>query len=232
MPSPGEKTPWRIAIVEDHVLQRKHVEFLLNAEEDFAVVFSGESTLDFVTWLREQDGLDALDLLVLDLMIERRPSVDVKLVESLIRAGMQIVVFSALASPLLVRDIIRSGVQGIVSKRDAEEDIIEAIRGVLRDEAWMTTELANVIAGDPDRPRLSIQEERALVLYASGLTIAEVAKSMNIKSDTAKQYLDRVKAKYSSIGVVARSKLDLSRIAWVHGYSDPVLPRNENRSRV
>ncbi len=219
----AEVESWRIAIVEDHLLQRRYTEQLLGAEHDFRIVFSGESTPEFLAWLRQSVREERPHLLVLDLLIDRRPSVDVKLIEALLSAGLRIVVLSALASPPLVRSIVRVGVNGIVGKRDTEEDIITAVRAVLRGEEWMTTELAAIIAGDPDRPSLSIQEERALVLYASGLTIEEVAASMNLKRDTAKQYLNRVKAKYSAAGVPTRTKLDLSRIAWTDGYVDPAL---------
>ncbi|UOR01776.1 response regulator transcription factor [Leucobacter allii] len=213
----------RVAVVEDHLLQRARTEDLLRREPGFEIVFSGESAPDFVAWVQQAPRERRPHLLVLDLMVDRRPSVDVAVVEALLRAGLKIVVLSALASPPLVRGIVRAGVSGVVGKRDAEADILAAIRAVLRGEEWMTTELAAIIAGDPERPKLSVQEERALVLYASGLTIEQVASAMNIGRETAKQYLDRVKRKYRESGVPARTQLDLGRIAWSEGYLDPTL---------
>src|SRR5690606_5522620 len=124
---------------------------------------------------------------------------DPELVTALLDAGLRIVVLSALASPVLVRKIVQAGVNAIVGKRDSEEDVMAAIRAVLLGEVWITTELANVIAGDPDRPKLSIQEEQALVLYASGLSLDDVASTMNVSANTAKQYINRVKAKYTAV---------------------------------
>ncbi|WP_053351292.1 response regulator transcription factor [Leucobacter musarum] len=211
----------RVALVEDHVLQRVRTEELLASQPEFAVVFSAASAPEFVAWVRDAPREQRPHLLVLDLMVDRQPSVDVALVEQLLAAGLKIVVLSALASPPLVRGIVRAGVTGIVGKRDSESDILAAVRAVLRGEEWMTTELAGIIAGDPERPKLSLQEERALVLYASGLTVEQVAAAMNIGRETAKQYLDRVKRKYSDAGLPVRSKLDLGRIAWSEGYIDP-----------
>lgn len=216
----------RIAIVEDHVLQRRRTEQLITADRGLRVVFSGESMPAFLRWLRGAPSSAHPQLLVLDLQIDRQPSVDVSLVSSLLRAGLRIVVLSALASPPLVRGVVRAGVQGVVGKRDSEEDVLSAIHAVLRGQEWMSTEAAGVIAGDPQRPTLSIQEERCLILYASGLTLDEVASTVNIKPDTAKQYLNRVRAKYSAVGVQARTKLDLTRIAWLDGYVDPLLPHD------
>jgi len=213
----------RVALVEDHVLQRARTEELLTHERGFHVVFSGESLPAFVEWVKAEPRDSRPHLLVLDLMVDRQPNADASVVRALREAGLRIVVLSALASPALVRSIVRAGVGGIVGKRDSEADILAAIGAVLRDEEWMTTELAAIIAGDAERPQLSIQEERALVLYASGLTVDQLAAAMNIGSETAKQYLDRVRRKYTEVGVPASSKLDLGRIAWSEGYLDPSL---------
>lgn len=214
----------RVAIVEDHMLQRIRTEELLRGDGSFEIVFSGESAPDFVHWVRGAAANERPHLLLLDLMVDRRPSVEVELVERLLAAGLRILVFSALASPVLVRKIVRAGVTGVVGKRDTEADILTAAKAAARGESWVSTELAVIIAGDSNRPSLSIQEERALVFYASGLTLDEVGAAMNISRETAKQYLDRVKKKYSANGVEVRTKLDFGRIAWVDGYLDPAAP--------
>ena len=211
----------RVAIVEDHLLQRARTEELMTRTGEFAVVFSGETAPDFVAWLKRAPRNERPHLLLLDLLVDRRPGVEVALVESLLQRGLRILVISALSSPVLVRDVVRAGVSGVVGKRDSEDDILAAVRAVLRGEAWMTPDLAVVMAAEPDRPQLSIQEERALVLYASGLTIEQLAAAMNIGRETAKQYLDRVKQKYARAGIPVHSKLDFGRIAWSAGLIDP-----------
>ena len=219
----------RVAIVEDHMLQRVRTEELLRGDGSFDIVFSGESAPEFVTWVQSAPAEQRPHLLVLDLMVDRRPSVDVELVERLLAAGLRILVFSALASPVLVRRIVRAGVTGVVGKRDSEADILAAAKACATGESWVSTELAAVIAGDSGRPQLSIQEERSLVLYASGLTLDQVGAAMNISRETAKQYLDRIKKKYSSNGVEVRTKLDFGRIAWADGYLDPEAPSTNER---
>lgn len=214
---------YRIAIIEDHLLQRKRTEELIGSQDDFEVVYSGESAPAFVSWLHTSSIERQPHLIVLDLLVDRRPSVDVSTVKALLDAGFRIVVLSALASPHLVRRIVQVGVQAIVGKRDSEQDILDALRAVLRGQEWVTSELASIIAGDPNRPQLSIQEERALVLYGSGLSLDEVAAAMNLQPATAKQYINRVKTKYAAVGIHARTRLDLGRIAWVDGYLDPSL---------
>ncbi|MBY6385405.1 response regulator transcription factor [Rhodococcus erythropolis] len=146
---------------------------------------------------------------------------DVELVCKLLEAGLRIVVLSALASPSLVQSMIKAGVSAIVGKRDSEEAILSAVHAALRGEDWMSPELATIIAGDSNRPKLSIQEERALLLYASGLTLQQVGDAMNISKETAKQYLDRTRKKYSASGITLKTQLDFGKVAWREGLIEP-----------
>ena len=215
------RTPrFRVAIVEDHRLQRLRTEELLNSS-GLELVFSGETALEFLEWSRSVPRDERPHLLVLDLMVERQPNVDVELVRQLLEAGLRIVVLSALASPSLVQSMIKAGVSAIVGKRDSEEAILAAVRAALRGEEWMSPELATIIAGDSNRPKLSVQEERALLLYASGLTLQQVGEAMNISKETAKQYLDRTRKKYSDSGVTLKTQLDFGKVAWREGLIEP-----------
>jgi len=219
-PVTGSSEPWRIAIVEDHLLQRKRTEQILGGLHNVQIVRSCETFPEFLRWWKVADVRRRPHLLILDLMVERGPSVDPGLLEPLITSGLKVLVLSAMASPILVRQILHTGVSGIVGKRDSEDAVLAAVRAVLQNGEWMTSELAGIIANDQDRPALSGQEERALVLYASGLTLQAVATAMNIKTDTAKQYLTRVKAKYAAVGRPVSRKVDLARVVWTDGYLD------------
>lgn len=73
----------------------------------------------------------------------------------------------------------------------------------------------------PGRPGLSAQEERTLVLYVTGLKLAAVARRLGVRYDTAKGYLDRVRAKYAAAGRPARTKTELYRVALEDGRLGP-----------
>ncbi len=211
---------WRVAIVEDHLLQRKRTEDLVNAQDGLRVVRSSETLPEFLDWLSRSDPRVRPQLLILDLIVERGPSVDPDHVRQLVDDGMRVLVLSALASATQVREVIRAGVGGVLGKRDSEADIIAAIWTVLKRGQWVTPEIASLMAADANRPRFSDQEERALILYASGLTLEAVAAALGVKPDTAKKYLARVKAKYAAAGRPARTKVDLGREAMRDGLVD------------
>lgn len=211
----------RVAIVEDHLLQRRRTVELVTAQSGLRVVWSGETLPDFVAWLAEVEEAARPHILVLDLQVDRGESADPDTVRAVVNAGIRVLALSAMASPALVRQILRAGIGGMVGKRDDESAVVGAIWTVIGGGTWVTPELASVMAGDPDRPKLSDQEERALVLYASGLTLDSVAEALGVQPDTAKKYLSRVKAKYAAAGQPVRTKLELNAIAQRDGYLDP-----------
>lgn len=211
----------KVAVVEDHTLQRTYTTRLLASQPDLDVVFAGEALPDLLHWLRGAPPQHRPQLLLLDLMADRRDPADPVDVRRLVSGGVRVLIFSAMTSARLVRSMLESGVSGVIGKRDSEASILNAVRSTLSGREWMSTELAEVIAHDPQRPRLSDQEERALVLYSSGIPLDDVANSLGVKKDTAKKYLQRVRNKYAGAGRPMRSRLEMSRIAEADGYVEP-----------
>ncbi len=210
--SDGAST-WRIAVVEDHRLQRMRTVELLDAQAGLRVVHTCESLEQLLQWLPLAHPTTRPHLVLLDLLVDRGAAAEPAQVRRLIDAGIRVLVLSAMASVPLVREMVRVGVGGFVGKRDPEEDIVAAVWAVLSRRQWVTPELATVMLTDASRPSLSDQEERALVLYASGLTLDAVAAALNVKPETVKTYLDRVKTKYAAAGRTARTKVELYREA-------------------
>ena len=157
-------------------------------------------------------------LILLDLMAERGPNAKPEIVRQLVSAGFLIAVFSGVASPPLARQMVQAGVHGIIGKRDNEPKILAALRTILAGDWWVSPELAVVIAHDQRRPKLSDQEERALVLYASGLSIEAVATSLGVKPNTTKKYLQRVRDKYAAVNRPISSRLKWNQRAAEDGY--------------
>ncbi len=206
-----------VAVIDDHALVRQGLVRALTTQPalDVEVVHDGD---DPVAVLALEP---APALVLLDLDLGGTP-VSVDVVRALVERGSSILVVSALADARTIRALLGAGVAGFVSKRESTDALAEAVAAVLRGETWTTPELAGVLASDdaPDRPSLSPQEHRALVLYASGLTLESVARRMEVKPGTVREYLARVRTKYASTGRPVRTKTDLYREAVRDGYLD------------
>jgi two-component system, NarL family, nitrate/nitrite response regulator NarL len=138
-------------------------------------------------------------------------------------AGPAVLVLSASDRPVAVREAIRAGALGYVLKNEETTQVRAAIKTVAGGKAWISPRLAYIFATDeaPARPDLSAQETRALRLYATGLPMKSVARRMCISEETAKQYVGRVREKYSRAGRAAPTKLELYYRAVEDGHLPP-----------
>ncbi len=139
-------------------------------------------------------------------------------------AGPTVLVFAASDKPLSVLAAMRAGALGYVLKNEETAQVRAAIRAVAAGRDWISPRLAYIFATDeaPDRPSLSAQETRALRLYATGMPMKSVARRMSISEETAKQYVGRVREKYSRAGRAAPTKLDLYYRAVEDGHLPPL----------
>jgi two-component system, NarL family, nitrate/nitrite response regulator NarL len=138
-------------------------------------------------------------------------------------AGPEVLVLSASDGPPAVRAAMRAGARGYALKNERADEIRSAIREVAAGRDWISPRLAYIFATDDtaDRPTLSHQERRALQLYATGLPLKSVAKKMAISEETVKQYLGRVRQKYTIAGRAAPTKLELYHRAVEDGHLPP-----------
>lgn len=147
----------------------------------------------------------------LDLGDDRSP---IDVVTALVEVSVPVLVVSAMGDPSVVQQVMFAGADGFVSKRAEITQLGEAIDAVLRGESYVSPELAGAMVSRPaSAVTLSEQEQKALVLYASGLKLESVARRMNVAPSTVKSYLDRVRDKYREAGIEARTKTSLYKVA-------------------
>lgn len=207
-------TKVRVVILDDHALFHQALRAWLEASEpDIEVVYAGEDVG------RALGLASTCDVVLLDLDLGPQAPPAAELVHRFVRAGAGVLIVSALGSPRVVRQGLAAGALGYMSKREQPADLLQAIRSVAAGSGFLTPEMAAILAEAPeDVPNLSIQELTALRLYASGMKLESVARRMNVGPATAKEYLDRVRAKYAQAHRVVRSKSDMHRAAVEDGF--------------
>lgn len=192
----------RVAVVDDHALVREGI-VRACAEGGFAeVTYEGESIEELLALPM------APDVVLLDIDLRGHSVRSAELFEVQSR-GSRVIIVSATSDSHLIRNLLRHGAWGFVSKLDSSQLLVEAVGAVAAGEHWTTPELAAIILRDPERPLLSPQETLALQLYASGLKLDSVARRMGVARTTAREYIARVRAKYEAVGRPAPTKIDL-----------------------
>lgn len=191
-------------VLDDHPIVSKALAGHLAADfPEIPVAYAG-TDLEAAAAACSPGMLAVVDL---DLGVDATP---VEVVARMMASGAEVLIISALAQPLLVAEVLALGARGYVSKRGDAAELNAAVRGVAAGNSWISPIVAGMISGADGGPVvLSPQERRALVLYASGLTLDVVAYRMGVARSTAKEYIDRVRRKYEENGLRARTKTEL-----------------------
>jgi DNA-binding NarL/FixJ family response regulator len=207
----------RVVVLDDHALFHQGLVAWLGANEPtIEVVYSGADVAAALS------GAPGADVVLLDLDLGPDAPTLPSLVSQFQAAGCRVLIVSALGSPRVVRQGLAAGALGYMSKREEPAELLTAIRKVAAGDGFLTPEMAAILAEAPeDVPNLSIQELTALRLYASGMKLDSVARRMNVSPATAKEYLDRVRAKYALAHRSVRSKSDMQRAAIEDGFLVP-----------
>ena len=193
----------RIAVIDDHELVREGLAALIGRGEQplGTVVYSGQDPKVAATSDAEVVLLDV------DLGVDGPPVVSS--VRVFVEQGLRVLLISAFEDAVAIREALRAGALGFVPKRVSIEALAEAVETVARGELYLSIDLASILASAADTPNLSPRELDALRLYASGLKLSAVAHRMGISPHTAKEYLDRVRAKYAQVGRAVHTRTDM-----------------------
>ena len=208
----------RLAILDDHPLVREGLARLLRdaPELRMEVVYVGESV--------DEAKRSAPQVALLDIVMEDGVPIADK-VRDFRDQGVEVLLLSATAAPSTVLSGLRAGALGVLPKTASVAELHTAVREVASGEVHLTVDLAVVLTADPQRPALSPQELTALRLYAAGSKIATIARRMDVSPHTVKEYLNRVRAKYSAVGQHARTRTELyvaaDRDGFLHGEPAP-----------
>ena len=204
----------RVIILEDHPMMRETLEArLVTHSDDMLVLYAGPSIEDAQVLAARSD----VHCVILDLDLGDGTSFTENL-EQVLSIGAPILIVSANASPSAVQLAMSRGVKGYVSKQSPPEEFIRAFDAVLTDQVYVSTDLAAMMSAEAGgRVSLSAQEQRALMLYSSGMKLDAVARRMGVSSATAKEYIRRVRMKYAAAGNPAPTKIELYRKAHEEG---------------
>lgn len=205
-----------VAIVDDHEAVRLGLRAACR-DAGYDVVVDAASVPELL------DGLAgrACDVVVLDLSLGDGTTVTDN-VRAVLATGSAVLVHSIADRVAAVRESLAAGAAGVIPKASPMSAVIAAIATVARGEVLNNVEWASAIEADRDfaKAQLGRREHDVLHLYASGLPLKLVAAQLGIAHSTAREYLDRIRAKYIEVGRPAPTKVDLLRRA----VEDGILP--------
>ncbi len=211
-----------VAIVDDHEAIRVGMSAALRASGRSLRVLEGAATVaDFLA-----GDVEDADVVLLDLNLG--DGSDPKDNAETLRAeGHRVLVYSIADNVRLLRRALAGGADGVCRKADPISMTVEAIVDVHEGRQVISQEVLAAIEGDASyvAAALGPREREVLSLYAAGLEIPQIGRTLYITENSVKEYLKRIRAKYTQVDRPAASKLELFRRAVEDGIVPPVEPR-------
>ena len=209
----------RVLLCDDHAVLRAGLKALLADERGIDVV--GEASNGIIA-VAEAVALRP-DVALLDITM---PELDGLNATRRIRRqapAVKVLILTMHDDPEYLFQALEAGAHGYVLKRAAETDLIEAIRSVHVDEAFLAPRAAQALIADYLKRReqgelplpaehLTAREEDVLRLLARGFTNNEVADDLVISVKTVETHRAHI---LSKLGL--RKRAELVRYAQTHG---------------
>ena len=208
--------PTKVLLADDHVVVRRGLRLLLDAEEDLEVVAEAG---DVPEALRKV-AAHRPGVLVLDLNMPGEPSLPAlpRFLEA--SPATAIVVLTMQKDPAYAREALQAGARAFVLKESADDELVQAIRMAASGRVYLNPELGALAAAQPVEPDgppdgLTEREVDILRLIALGHTNGEIGKQLFLSTRTVESHRAHIQQK-----ILRSSRPDLVRYALQHGLLD------------
>jgi DNA-binding NarL/FixJ family response regulator len=190
-----------VVIVDDHPLFRERLAQLINHESDMEVVGETDTAEEAIQLIRNTSP----DLAIVDITL--KGSSGLELIKSIkaLSAGVPVLVLSMHEESLYAERTLRAGATGYITKHQAADEVLSAIRRVLAGEVYLSEKMTSgflktlTSTGVKNTARavdrLTDRELEVLDLIGRGQTTRQVADKLRLGVATVDTYRARIKEK-------------------------------------
>jgi DNA-binding NarL/FixJ family response regulator len=211
------QTKRKIFLVDDHPVLRDGLRRLLEAETDLQVCGEAENARKAV------DRIEATtpELAIIDISLPGPSGIELLKMLKVRFPKLRMLVVSMHDESLYAERALRAGAKGYVMKQAPTEQLLTAIRRVLKDEIYLSQSLSSHLLGTlvsqksasgPILKKLSDRELEIVRLIGKGFTTGEVAGELGISSKTVESHRGNMRRKLN-----LKSGSELMRFALAHG---------------
>jgi DNA-binding NarL/FixJ family response regulator len=209
----------RILLADDHGIVRSGVKLLLERQPDLDVVAEASDGVEAVELALQNRP----DLCILDVGMPRMTGLQAAREIRRHMPEAKVLMLSMHDDERYLFEALKAGASGYVLKREADQDLVEAVRAVFRGEAFLTNAAERSLirewmadgAGGPAVP-LTPREEEVVKLIAEAHTNAQIADILHLSEKTVESHRANVLRK---LGM--RDRVELVRYAIRRGLIEP-----------
>jgi DNA-binding NarL/FixJ family response regulator len=214
--------PARLLLADDHVMVRRGLRLVLDAEPDLEVVAEASDGVEAIDLARRME----IEVAVLDVSMPRRTGLQAAAELIALRPALRVLMLSMHDNEQYLFEALKAGASGYVLKTAADRDLVEACRAALRGEPFLyPSAIAALVRDFLDRARegnatladpLTPRELQVLKLVAEAHTSEQIAELLVISRKTVERHRENLMGK---LGM--RDRVELTRYAIRRGLVEP-----------
>src|SRR6184192_3484466 len=208
----------RILVCDDHPIVRRGLREILEQAGAPVTVGEAASAAEGLALARKQSW----DTVVLDITMPGRSGLELLKELKSERPNVPVLVLSVHPAEQYAVRVLRAGASGYLTKESATEELLTAIRHIVRGGRYISPSVGETLADDLGRPAeqlphhgLSDREFEIMRLLASGRRVSEIAEQLHLSLKTVSTYRARVLQKLK-----VRTTAEIMRYAIKHGLVD------------
>ena len=212
----------RILLADDHVVVRRGLRMVIDAEPDLEVVAEAGDGVETV----QRALKDAIDLLIVDISMPKMTGLQAVRELHRHRPDLRILILSMHQNEQYLYEAFKAGASGYVLKTAVDRDLIHACRAAMRGEPFLYPGAMTPLIRDylerarTDQPvreePLTAREQQVVKLIAEGHSSKEIADTLVISEKTVERHRANSLEKLD-----VRGRVELTRYAIRRGLVEP-----------
>jgi len=180
----------KVALADDHQIVREGLRGILEREPDVQVIGEANDGRSLLELAQERSP----DVVVMDVAMPGLNGVEATRLLRSETPGVHVVALSAYADKRYVLAMLEAGAQGFVVKAGAAEELLRAIRSVVRGQSYLSPRVAGSVIetcvgrlfpeGSTAYSILGAREREVVQLLAEGKTSKEIGSRLHVSVKT------------------------------------------------
>jgi two-component system NarL family response regulator len=200
----------KVALADDHQMFRQALRVMLERVADIEVVAEAGDGEELLRVVRTQHP----DVVCMDLGMPGMNGVETTRQLLAIHPGIRVIGLSALTDQDFVVDMLNAGAVGYVTKAEAADELLRAIRSVFVNRTYLCPRIAATVTDallhcrtrDARAPRLGARERQVLQLIAEGHTSPTIATRLHLASSTVEVHRRNIMRKLNVHNIAELTK--------------------------
>jgi DNA-binding NarL/FixJ family response regulator len=185
----------KVFIVDDHAVVIEGIYSLLQKEKDLEMTGYANNAANCLQYFITHTA----DVILMDISLPDMNGVDLCKLIKKNYPGIMVLALSTFNQGTYIRKMMESGASGYLLKNAARQEIIEAIKTVIKGKNYLSFDAGQALRSDTAQqsaiPPLTKREKEVLIHIAEGLTNAQIAEKLFISIDTVESHRKNLHAK-------------------------------------